>query len=384
MKRVQLAGGTFDVEGYLVGLERELRIDVSNDSIRLHDGTKEGGYEFQNKDSADARYQQRSLELDGFKFGAQEKGFLVRVSPSTYRLRKFTSVNASLTVANPRGTGGDIDIVLNPIIPTDHTTTGQWIFANPITAQGGVAGNLTGDVVGDLVGDSTGSHTGPVVGNAVGNHSGSFTGDVDVRGSVIQFDSGQIPLDALGDDVDAAFVSRGIPYGGIIMWAGAVADIPDSWALCNGENGTPNLLERFILGAGGVTPPGTLGGSASSSGTGTMEPSGAHTHTITVGDHALTLEETPQHKHGSGVCDAGSNCFNHGSLAAVPTSPKQFDTNSGTGTTEGYTTTVGGNATHTHLNSAADEGGEHTHEITLDSLDLKPPYYALCFIMKIA
>ena len=40
MKRVQLAGGTFDVEGYLVGLERELRIDISNDSLRLHDGVK--------------------------------------------------------------------------------------------------------------------------------------------------------------------------------------------------------------------------------------------------------------------------------------------------------------------------------------------------------
>lgn len=49
-----------------------------------------------------------------------------------------------------------------------------------------------------------------------------------------------------------------IPLGGIIMWSGSIASIPAGWALCNGtvQNGsqTPDLRERFIVGAGGAAP----------------------------------------------------------------------------------------------------------------------------------
>ena len=41
-----------------------------------------------------------------------------------------------------------------------------------------------------------------------------------------------------------------VPTGAIMMWSGAIADIPSGWALCNGQNGTPNLQARFIVGAG--------------------------------------------------------------------------------------------------------------------------------------
>ncbi|MBI4325506.1 MAG: tail fiber protein [Chloroflexi bacterium] len=40
-----------------------------------------------------------------------------------------------------------------------------------------------------------------------------------------------------------------IPLGGIIMWSGS--SVPDGWALCNGQNGTPDLRNRFIVGSGG-------------------------------------------------------------------------------------------------------------------------------------
>jgi len=41
-----------------------------------------------------------------------------------------------------------------------------------------------------------------------------------------------------------------IPVGGIIIWSGAVVDIPANWQLCDGTNGTPNLRNRFVYGAG--------------------------------------------------------------------------------------------------------------------------------------
>jgi Phage Tail Collar Domain len=37
--------------------------------------------------------------------------------------------------------------------------------------------------------------------------------------------------------------------GMILMWSGSVNAVPSGWALCNGQNGTPNLVDRFILGA---------------------------------------------------------------------------------------------------------------------------------------
>jgi len=52
-----------------------------------------------------------------------------------------------------------------------------------------------------------------------------------------------------------------VPIGAIIIWSGTLATIPAGWALCDGTNGTPNLSSSFILGAGGATPYGNIGGS---------------------------------------------------------------------------------------------------------------------------
>ena len=41
-----------------------------------------------------------------------------------------------------------------------------------------------------------------------------------------------------------------IPSGSIILWSGSVGSIPVGYYLCNGQNGTPNLQDSFIIGAG--------------------------------------------------------------------------------------------------------------------------------------
>ena len=61
-----------------------------------------------------------------------------------------------------------------------------------------------------------------------------------------------------------------VPIGGIILWSGSVASIPDGYVLCNGSNNTPNLRNKFILGAYSDNasvaypnvPPNNTGGSA--------------------------------------------------------------------------------------------------------------------------
>ena len=40
-----------------------------------------------------------------------------------------------------------------------------------------------------------------------------------------------------------------IPVGGIIMWSGTIGSIPSNWSLCNGSNGTPDLRNKFVIGA---------------------------------------------------------------------------------------------------------------------------------------
>ncbi|MBS1614202.1 MAG: collagen-like protein [Bacteroidetes bacterium] len=84
-----------------------------------------------------------------------------------------------------------------------------------------------------------------------------------------------------------------IPTGVIVMWSGALANVPSGWALCDGTNGTPNLFDRFILSVpNNATNPGAVGGAHSytlstaqlpphsHTGSGTTSTDGAHTHTM--------------------------------------------------------------------------------------------------------
>ena len=136
-----------------------------------------------------------------------------------------------------------------------------------------------------------------------------------------------------------------IPSGIISMWSGAISAMPKGWALCNGENGTPDLRDRFIVGAGNSYEVGETGGAVSESLAGE------------TGATTLTIAQMPSHKHA--ISSAGSD--------DLPS------TNAGLGTVRStssiYTSEQGG-------------GGSHSHSIS-GSVSTLPPYFALCFIMKI-
>jgi hypothetical protein len=378
-KRVQLAGGITEIEAFLVGLDRELRVDQDNDSLRLHDGVKEGGYEFLNRDANDGRYQFHSAELDGFTFGAQEKGILVRVGPASYKIRKLISSDGDIAFTNFRGTAGDFDLNLAETIDTAHTWTVAQTFVERIVAEDGLAGDTYGLHHGDVLGNVTGN----LEGDFNGNGTGTFTGDVDVRGHDILFDDGQIPEAALDPSI---LVNRGVPQGAILMWSGTIDTIPESWALCDGDNGTPDLRGRFIKGAGsgaGFSAPGASGGSATVSLSGAIAAGGSHTHPLAIDGHALTVAELPEHHHSNGVADGGGGpAFNHGTVAAVPDPSDHMVTNRGSSAgVEGNTSDTGAGDEHTHTGDTTDSGS-HTHDLTLDDVTVIPPYYALCYIMK--
>ena len=69
----------------------------------------------------------------------------------------------------------------------------------------------------------------------------------------------ELKLDQLTQNVEYV-KDYSIPSGGIIMWAGRTLQIPSGWYLCDGNNGTPNLVNRFVVCAGGTYThrPGTM------------------------------------------------------------------------------------------------------------------------------
>jgi hypothetical protein len=140
-----------------------------------------------------------------------------------------------------------------------------------------------------------------------------------------------------------------IPSGLIAIWSGSTGSIPSGWVLCNGTNGTPDLRNSFILGAGSTYSVGQTGGSADA-----IVVSHTHTATSTVTDpgHLHNITRPWGINGGTGLY-AGS-----------------FSTAQGT-TDPSSTATTG--ITVATTNASAGSSGTNAN---------LPPYYALAFIMK--
>jgi hypothetical protein len=184
------------------------------------------------------------------------------------------------------------------------------------------------------------------------------------------------------------------PVGGIILWSGSIASIPTGWKLCDGLNGTPNLRDRFIIGAGTTYGPGNTGGATrfTTSFTGshthgaTITPSGDHTHTVNVLNHRLTVDQMPTHNHYDGVASGNANA-SFGVFVGGSAGDMSFG---GNDTRHPYTSSTGGNQPHKH-DANSEKAGSHSHNGTILSagdhshtVDVTPPYYALAYIMRVA
>jgi len=190
----------------------------------------------------------------------------------------------------------------------------------------------------------TGSSGDPftVAGTLVASGQALASGTLNVTGA-FQLDgtagaSGQVLLSAGGSNTPTwgnAFVA-----GMIMLWSGSSATIPTGWLLCDGSSSTPDLRNRFVVGATSTYAVGATGGSADAIVV-------SHTHTATVTD--------PGHTHNAAILGSGSN-INANPGVQVTTSSTSTAT---TGITVANSTT-GSSGTNANL----------------------PPYYALCYIMK--
>ena len=192
-----------------------------------------------------------------------------------------------------------------------------------------------------------------------------------------------------------------VPSGVILMWSGSTDTIPAGWALCNGQDGTPDLTDRFILGAGQTYQPGTTGGAA------TVTPSvaarSAHAG-IAVQNAALSIWTGAA---GTGIGIQGTTLDGNTLPSHAHTSiqPSEYRDNgwgdSGNITFRGPTQKNGGYTGNSwaHAHGVSDPGhahavgssehnhgvtdSGHTHALTAQAISTMPPYYALCLIIKL-
>ena len=179
-----------------------------------------------------------------------------------------------------------------------------------------------------------------------------------------------------GETVDT---SKGVvPHGVIVMWSGDDNEIPAGWALCNGSNGTPDLRDRFVVGAGSGSQyqSGNTGGADSVTLTTNQMPSHNHSGRVTGGQHGHVIPTNSS----SGGLGWGHQRIIRASVNGV----------TGSAVATGYAYTLenpiytlspfapqppsGGRGHHTH--TIEQSGGDDSHEN-------RPPYYALCYIMKL-
>jgi microcystin-dependent protein len=131
-----------------------------------------------------------------------------------------------------------------------------------------------------------------------------------------------------------------IPSGCIVMWSGSVASIPSGWLLCNGSSGTPDLRNRFVVGAGSTYSVAGTGGSADAIVV-------SHTHSIT----------DPGHLHKSRGANPGGSLQSY----SVTDSDNFLEYDTSISTTGISINSTGSSGTNANL----------------------PPYFALAYIIKI-
>lgn len=209
-----------------------------------------------------------------------------------------------------------------------------------------------------------------------------------------------------------------VPSGFIGMWSGSANTIPTGWALCDGANGTPNLTDRFVLGAGKAYQPGATGGTATATPSvaagnaktgvslSTAAPGGTAGKATTgigvqnaalsiwtgaagtgIGIQGTTLDGNTLPNHGHTYSGGSQTTRVSLDQATIKTVSESARNTGATGNSWAHAHGVSdpghahavGSSEHSH--GITDSG--HTHTLTAQAISTMSPYYALCLIIKL-
>jgi len=251
--------------------------------------------------------------------------------------------------------------------------------------------------------------------------SGNFSvnGDANFDGNVTLGNSTTDTVTINGTATINQISSQSIaPIGSIVIWSGAVTSVPTGWLLCNGSavsrttysslfsvtgttfgagNGTttfniPNLMDRFVVGAGSAYAQNTTGGTST------------HNHTGNTDGTQLSLTQIPSHSHGMDNQGSHQHYVINGSVMGggigsdLPSGSNYIAQRwtssgndnfryqlkaSGSGADRGLTNVSGGH-THTIYNSGGSGGTTVAHSHPIQSASNLPPYIALGYIIRYA
>jgi hypothetical protein len=268
----------------------------------------------------------------------------------------------AITVKNATGTGIAVpagktmwvyNTGSNVVDAVTHLTSLTLASALPI-ASGGTGStsttyaNLQSNVSGVLpVGNGgTGVNTSTGTGSVVLSASPTFTGTPLAPTASSGTNTTQLATTAFVTSALTALV----PSGSIMLWSGSLASIPAGWLLCNGSSGTPDLRDRFVVGAGSTYAVAATGGSANAIVV-------SHTHTAT------SVVTDPQHAHEV--------------FCGTTQGPQSIPPSDGDGNQPQFAqTTTSASTGITVATTNSTEGSSGTNANL-------PPYYALAYIMKV-
>lgn len=302
------------ISSTLTGEKSSTKLEIVGETLYINKVARSGGYFI-------------PFKLDSFKTDSAQIGSLkvsnVNISQDL-NVEGVVNINRGITI----GEGGILTVGNAAVF--DLHTSGDAVISETLTVENIPNGDITDSGTNILVANSTGTVQ-KVTPESIVEESGA-----------------------------------GVPCGVIVMWSGSASSIPSGWYLCDGNNGTPDLTDRFIVGAGGEYSPGDTGGSKE----------------VTLDSSQSAL---PQHRHFvdqvSGTTD--------GSRAKLSTATSNSNSSSDDGR-------VRIRANNNLTSSDTRQQNDHTHTFTVPSHwtvnteieeadfphENRPPYFALCFIMK--
>ena len=386
-KLLKLRRGTTTQHGSFTGAEGEVTIDTTKDTAVVHDGSQAGGRPLAREDLNNVS-------------GTTILGRLSNGSIVGTKLENsgVTAGSYGSATAIPAITVDAQGLITSASTNTVNTTTnlGTSTSTTSVTVTSSTGNNATiGEATGSAAGVMSTAHHNKLDGiesgatadqsaseilTAVKTVDGASSGlDADLldgqHGSYYQnasnLNAGTIPdarfpstLPAVSGanltnlPIPSAFVS-----GMIIMWGGSTSSIPSGWVLCNGSNSTPDLRDRFIVGAGNSYSVSNTGGSSNTT---------------------LSTSHLPSHTHSF----SGSNTHHHDSYVI---SRNEYRNNTwhpaGSRLDNPYSQnsdrrSISGGSVTGIQNRSISVSGTTGGAGSGSSFDNKPPYYALCFIQK--